>query len=350
MKARITITSLLVVFIVLTYGQTTIPGGDVYGTWTISGSPYLVQGDINVPADCTLVIEPGVVIDFQGNYMTQVFGNLLAQGTETDTIRFISTSSIGHRGLKYLDVPEETDSSIFTYCRFQDANCTGTWPFNCGGGMGIMDFDKVRIEHCLFIDNQAWNGAQAAGGAIAFGGFDGIIRYNSFIDNKSPYGGAIICWENSNPTIAGNYFFNNFATYEGGAIIIWAQCDPVVNNNVFIANRANQFGGAISVFDNCNPVIKYNLFSDNLALQDGGAIEVNKSCAPLIQNNTMAFNQANQHGGAIDIYDESCPSLVNNIMWGNQSPNGTQVFNWSPECIPDFFNNDIQYGYDSIGG
>ena len=350
MKAKITITSLFVAFAVMAFGQTTIPGGDVNGAWTLSGSPYLIEGDITVPADCTLVIDPGVVIDFQGNYMTLIFGTILAQGTETDSIYFISSSPDGHRGLKFIDVPEETDSSIFTYCRFQDANCTGTWPYNCGGGMGIMDFDRVRIEHCLFIDNQAWNGAQAAGGAIAFGGFDGIIRYNSFIDNSAPFGGAIICWNYSNPTITHNYFYDNFATYEGGAIIIWGHCDPLVSNNVFTGNRANQYGGAISHYEFSNPEITYNLFTDNLAQLDGGAIEVNTSCAPLIQNNTMVFNQANSHGGAVDIYSNSCPLLINNILWGNQSPSGMQVYIWGQDCIPDFFNNDIQYGKDSIGG
>jgi hypothetical protein len=29
---------------------TTVPGGDVSGTWTASGSPYLVEGDLTVPS------------------------------------------------------------------------------------------------------------------------------------------------------------------------------------------------------------------------------------------------------------------------------------------------------------
>ena len=330
--------------------QTTVPAGDVYGNWTAAGSRYLVEGDIMVPADCTLVIGAGVTVDFQGNYIFRINGNIMAQGAESDTIYFTCSNAAGHRGLKIMDVSAEADSSIFTFCRFQDANCTGTWPENCGGGIGIMDFSKVRIEHCLFIDNQAWIGSQSAGGAIAFGEFNGIIRYNTFIDNRSTYGGAIICWQNSNALLSHNYFYDNYATYEGGAIIIWGTCHPPVLHNVFINNRANQFGGAISLYDNSSPQIKYNLFHENLALKDGGAIEVNMSCNPEIINNTIVFNHANEHGGAIDIYDESCPRLINNIIWDNHAPYGTQLYNWDSTCVPDFFNNDVQYGKDSIGG
>ena len=39
---------------------TTIPGGNVSGIWDAAGSPYLIEGDITVPAGQTLTIEPGV--------------------------------------------------------------------------------------------------------------------------------------------------------------------------------------------------------------------------------------------------------------------------------------------------
>jgi hypothetical protein len=339
----------MLLLLALAVGQTNIPGGDVYGNWTAGGSPYLVEGDISVPADCTLIIDPGVTVDFQGYYIFIINGRIMAEGTESDSIFFRSANNNGYRGLKLREIAVGTDSSIFTYCRFQDGNCSGTWPDNCGGGIAI-SFSKVRIEHCLFIDNQAWIGANSAGGALALGDFNGIIRYNSFIDNSSTYGGAIILWQNSNALVSHNYFYGNYATYEGGAIIIWAMCDPLVCHNIFINNRANQFGGAISLFDNSSPAISYNLFYDNLALKDGGAIEVNGTCNPEIINNTIVFNHANEHGGGVDIYDESCPLLINNIIWGNQAPDGSQVYNWDETCVPDFFNNDVQYGKDSIGG
>lgn len=48
--------------------DTIVPGGNVSGTWTASGSPYLVQGKILVPSGQTLTIQPGVQVIFQGSY------------------------------------------------------------------------------------------------------------------------------------------------------------------------------------------------------------------------------------------------------------------------------------------
>jgi hypothetical protein len=48
----------------ISFAQTHIPYGDVSGTWTIEGSPYIIDGHISVPIDSTLVIEPGVNIFF----------------------------------------------------------------------------------------------------------------------------------------------------------------------------------------------------------------------------------------------------------------------------------------------
>ena len=47
------------------YPQTNIPPGDVYGTWGISGSPYHILGDITIPNDSSLFIEPGVYLQFE---------------------------------------------------------------------------------------------------------------------------------------------------------------------------------------------------------------------------------------------------------------------------------------------
>ena len=68
--------------------QTSIPAGNVYGTWTLAGSPYNVNGHITVPTDSTLTIQAGVNIIFQGHYKFNVQGRVLAIGTVTDTIIF----------------------------------------------------------------------------------------------------------------------------------------------------------------------------------------------------------------------------------------------------------------------
>ena len=80
----------------ISFAQTHIPYGDVSGIWTIDGSPYIIEGHISVPVDSLLCIEPGVDIIFSEWYYFRVYGTLLAEGTETDSILFtvIDTTDI----------------------------------------------------------------------------------------------------------------------------------------------------------------------------------------------------------------------------------------------------------------
>ena len=57
-------------------------------TWGLSGSPYYVIGDVQVPAGITLSIEPGVVIQYTGAYEILVQGTIVANGTDVSLITF----------------------------------------------------------------------------------------------------------------------------------------------------------------------------------------------------------------------------------------------------------------------
>ena len=70
----------------------------------MSNSPYLVTGDVTIPNGITLTISPGVQVrfmqesddQFSGFYINKseliIDGSLVAIGTETDSITFLSHS------------------------------------------------------------------------------------------------------------------------------------------------------------------------------------------------------------------------------------------------------------------
>ena len=59
--------------------------------WELSGSPYIVTGDIGIASNAVLTIEPGVIIDYDGPYTLLLKGgHIVANGTETEKITFQS--------------------------------------------------------------------------------------------------------------------------------------------------------------------------------------------------------------------------------------------------------------------
>ncbi|MBN2013093.1 TonB-dependent receptor [candidate division KSB1 bacterium] len=86
--------------------------GPQFGRWVYAESPYIVTGDVEVPAGKILIIEPGVIVRFLGNFSINVYGNLQAIGTENNRIIF---TSIDDRDFYYFTnarkghVPSEVD-------------------------------------------------------------------------------------------------------------------------------------------------------------------------------------------------------------------------------------------------
>ena len=136
----------LICFATRVLAQTDISGGNVSGTWTEGGSPYLIWGNITVPADSTLLIEPAVEVIFQGYYNLTVNGFLEAIGTETDSIYFIPADTVsGWDGIRFLNAP---DSSELAYCTVRHVGNSNTGP----GGITCFNSDPV-ITHCLISES-----------------------------------------------------------------------------------------------------------------------------------------------------------------------------------------------------
>ncbi|MGQ7947045.1 T9SS type A sorting domain-containing protein [Flavobacterium sp. WC2509] len=57
-------------------------------TWSLSGSPYNLTGDVQIPNGVSLTIEPGVQINFNSDYEILIKGILVANGTKDLPIIF----------------------------------------------------------------------------------------------------------------------------------------------------------------------------------------------------------------------------------------------------------------------
>jgi len=341
-------------------GQTPVPPGPISGVWTANESPYLIEGVNTIEDGTTLTIHPGVTVEWQNDSCPMwVNGRIVAEGTELDSIKFIALDSdAGWGSIRFYSTPITNDSSSFKYCLFENGKVFGDIPDNSGGALGIMEFDKVIIDHCSFINNKAEDiniYSKPIGGAIAMRNASPTISNCIFKNNSCYAGGAVGCYLGSSPEIENNVFTGNdaigdqYAQGYGGAICCYVLCSPIISNNSFTGNWARNGGGAIGMVSRCDPIIDHNLFFGNTSVWIGGAIEVQDTCSPYILNNTIIFNEADL-GGGIDFWDSTHAIVRNNILWGNTAPNGSQVYLKDTQSQPDFEYCDIEGGQPGIGG
>ncbi|MBW4891704.1 IPT/TIG domain-containing protein [Mucilaginibacter sp. HMF5004] len=79
----------------VTMAQTNVSGNITSNTiWTKAGSPYILTGNVGVPAAYTLTIEPGVTVQRNTNYQILLNGAMICNGSATDSIVFSSGSGV----------------------------------------------------------------------------------------------------------------------------------------------------------------------------------------------------------------------------------------------------------------
>lgn len=159
---------ILTLLIVIIYGninaQTNISGGNVFGKWTKANSPYRINGNITIPKDSTLSIEPGVSIQFGPRKHLKVDGRILALGKAkgTDSIWFTrqNTRDTNYwRGIKFINTSNSNDTSIFKYCVFTHCkNPFDTSWYGMGGCISIFGYGKVKITYSSFYKNSTGDG------------------------------------------------------------------------------------------------------------------------------------------------------------------------------------------------
>lgn len=337
-----------------------VVSGNVSGTWEVD--TVKVVADINIAQGQSLLIQPGVLVQFQGSFNFDIKGSVKAIGNENLPIIFTVADTTGFRtdsipdggwnGLRLSNLHPGVDSSLFAFCRFSYGKAVNPDSLkNYGGAIYIRKTNKVAISHCLFENNFAYYN----GGAISLEEANILVKDCDFIGNYAgrsiaPYGyGGAVCTDKGEPVIANNNFLNNSSTGIGGALAIRFKDCPV-HHNIFTGNYS-ALGGAIGILHipQCYHSLNNNLIVGNSCAFFGGGVS-NNVASPTWINNTIANNHSYSYGGGFYCYDSICPNVYNTILYGNNAGVGDQVYLFGTTSQANFYNCDVQGGPQQFGG
>ncbi len=158
----------------------------------------------------------------------------------------------------------------------------------CGGALFICKAGKVEIKACRFERNSAfW-----AGAVMCWGFANPSISGCLFADNKAGEdAGALQCAFDSSPSISCCVFIRNTAKW-GGAIHCLFKSSPTVSHCYICDNRSEGNGGAVSCFNLSNPVFTGNIMSGNAADGErGGSVGAIVHSKPVFRGNFIAGNR-----------------------------------------------------------
>ncbi|MCX6639086.1 MAG: T9SS type A sorting domain-containing protein [bacterium] len=244
--------------------------GPVTGTWTAVNNPYNVIGEINVPIDQTLTIQPGVQVIFQGHYrfIVNSGATLHAVGTMQDSIHFTAPDTlVGWNDLVLLSASNNTQ---LAYCVFEWSR--GNDP-DTGAGAIFCEYSNITLNHTSFRNNRT--DMYANGGAMYVLQSDISISNSEFINNQCTWaGGAIRFEENTNATVNNCLFVGNYSVASGAAIFCGGGAATTITNSTFTQNVSANNSGVIvnngvvrncivwgnqpNIFHDSNPIVSYS--------------------------------------------------------------------------------------------
>jgi len=299
--------------------------GSVSGIWT-RDKVYVIKGDITIEEGDTLIIEAGVQVKLK-NTKINVYGLLIAQGSELDSIYFTSYYNPKNpgdwKGIYFYD--KSNDNSILSYCVVEYGGDGESWTES----LIYCEHSNPTIEYCrihkssyrgilCYIRNSVYSDTQPkilnctisnnSGTDIECHGSNPIIKQNNINKISIYYYSTPIIENNSVRYIWTTDWVNNDCKIVDNDILVEINCrsysHPLIRNNKFI-------GGQIQCNEYSYPLIENNIISEDTF----SGITIWSHAHPKIINNTI-YNCG--QSGISGPYDaDGAVEIMNNIICGN---------------------------------
>lgn len=223
-------------------------------TWTKAKSPYYVTGNLLVDENTTLIVEPGVNVQFSGAYYIQVEGTLKINGTENDTVYLYGVGSgenkwTGINGVK--DNGNEIRFAVITgmaqgmkgYVRVVDSTLTagsGGYVLGTSGKAFSGTIENSSITGKLYTSNATLLKNKIKSTFDAYS-YDSYSFQNSFLSGNELDGLGFYLYASTGE----NNLFN--------ATKVYCNCSGMFNGTFRNSTVSMEYGGLFSrcVFEDC---------------------------------------------------------------------------------------------------
>ncbi len=312
MKRIIYLTLVTIALCTMLHSESIEVSGNLTGSNVWQADTVFVTGDLYLEKSAHLTIDSGTWVVFTDSFSFTAEGEIDANGSAQDSIRFVTNATPGVRSTwKGIDMIGATGD--FLHCVFENVDgFEGAFHY-MGGAILAREFCTVILDRCRFSGNVA-----SCGGALSLSRSECQINNCTFTNNIAELEGGALYAENSSLEIIGSEFRAN-QSFEGSGFLI-NNCEGLVliDDCLFQANIATRSGGgglaiiSTLLFEDC-------VFLDNVSGLNGGAFLAHMNDFEVVSC-TFRNNQA-VRGGAIDLfmgyYDfESCIFDQNSATYG----------------------------------
>ncbi|MBZ0265356.1 T9SS type A sorting domain-containing protein [bacterium] len=306
--------------------------GEISGV--LEDTLYIIDDDITLRGFDTLTISGGAELEFMPDTYFAIYGRLITDGAEGDTIRFRShLADSTWRGINF----RTGGRGDFNYCLIRDAH------------IGIQGWMGGEIRNCVFIYNDG------AMGSAADRIYDSIVRHNrqginangteefpdSVINCDASYNrdyginasgaiikNCIISYNGSDPEVDGVGISASSHTVVDSCMIFQNRCSrggvylsngSTIKNSMIFANQG-EIGGGITthlsgcLVDKCT-IIGNNVIS-HLSIGSGVWME---GYNDVLTNSIVAYNTGYLTNGVDHHYVREENIVTYNLIYGNDN-------------------------------
>ena len=334
-------------------------------TWSAANSPYVVAGNLTVAAGATLTLEPGVVVELGAGVNFTVDGRLLAEGNETDPIRFTRAAGASTWGGITINGGVGSPESRMSFAHLEFNGATAI--HSVGGTVFLdhltfgssnrqylsLDNSSFVVSHCVFpTASAAFELVHGAGGIKNEG--RGIFRRNFF--------GATRGYNDSVDFTGGNrpapvvHFINNVFIGTGDDLVDLDGTDAWIEGNLFLHAHKNGSPDSSSAISGGNDgsrtseiTVLGNIFYDC----DHAATAKQGNFYTLINNTIVRQTRqggTDSDGAVVNFADEGTSEGAGMYLEGNVIYDAEKLVRNLTSAIVTFTNNLLPFAWSGPGG